>query len=95
MEYRALGRTGVKISQFCLGTMMFSGRTNKQDSIEIIDYALDQDVNFIDTANVYANNESERIIGEALARDGKRKNTILVTKAFFPQGKDVNASGAS
>ena len=95
MEYRSLGRTGIKVSQFCLGTMMFGGRTDKADSIEIIDYALANDVNFIDTANAYAGNESERIIGEALARDGKRENTILATKAFVPQGKDINAGGAS
>jgi aryl-alcohol dehydrogenase-like predicted oxidoreductase len=95
MEYRSLGRTGIKVSQFCLGTMMFGGRTDKADSIEIIDYALANDVNFIDTANAYAGNESERIIGEALAQDGKRENTILATKAFVPQGKDINAGGAS
>jgi aryl-alcohol dehydrogenase-like predicted oxidoreductase len=95
VEYRSLGRTGIKVSQFCLGTMMFGGRTNKSDSIEIIDHALAKDVNFIDTANAYAGNESERIIGEALARDGKRENTILATKAFVPQGTDINAGGSS
>ena len=95
MEYRSLGRTGVQVSQYCLGTMMFGGRTNKADSIEIIDYALSQDVNFIDTANVYAANESERIVGEALARDGKREHTILATKAYSPQGSDINDRGSS
>lgn len=83
------------VSQFCLGTMMFGGRTNKADSIEIIDYALANDVNFIDTANVYAANESERIVGEALAVDGKRENTILATKAFIQQGEDINSRGSS
>jgi aryl-alcohol dehydrogenase-like predicted oxidoreductase len=95
MEYRSLGRTGVQVSEICLGTMMFGGRTNKADSIEIIDHSLGEGVNFIDTANVYAGNESEKIIGEALARGGKRENVILATKAFSPQGKDVNAWGAS
>lgn len=95
MQYRALGRTGVQVSEICLGTMMFGGRTNKADSIEIIDYALGEGLNFIDTANVYAANESERIIGDALARDGKRDNVILATKAFSPQSQDVNAWGAS
>ncbi len=95
MEYRALGRTGVKVSQYCLGTMMFGGRTNKTDSIEIIDYALENGVNFIDTANAYAGNESERIVGDALARDGKREHTILATKAFVPQGSDINDRGSS
>lgn len=93
MEYRSLGRTGIKVSQFCLGTMMFGGKTTKADSIEIIDYAMDNGVNFIDTANVYARNESERIVGEALARGDKRERTILATKAFMPQGDDINARG--
>lgn len=60
MEYRPLGRTGVKVSQICLGTMMFGGRADKKESLRIIDYALDQGLNFVDTANVYAANESER-----------------------------------
>ena len=95
MKYRSLGRTGVKVSEFCLGAMMFGGKTNKAESIEIIDYALSKDVNFIDTANGYAGNESERIVGEALSRDGKRENTILATKVFMPQGEDINARGPS
>lgn len=64
MEYRPLGRTGVKVSQIGLGTMMFGGRADKKESLRIIDHALDQGVNFVDTANVYAANESERIVGE-------------------------------
>lgn len=72
---------------------MFGGKTNKADAIKIIDYAMDQGVNFIDTANVYARNESERIVGEALARGDKREHTILATKAFMPQGDDINARG--
>ncbi|MBT4491890.1 MAG: aldo/keto reductase [Gammaproteobacteria bacterium] len=95
MEYRSLGRTGVKVSQLCLGTMMFGGRTDKIESIRIIDRSLEGGINFVDTANVYAGKESERIVGEALARDGKRKNTILATKVNFPQGDDVNARGIS
>ena len=95
MEYRPLGRTGVMVSQFCLGTMMFGGRTNADDSIGIIDYALDQGVNFVDTANVYAATESEKIVGEALSRDGKRDTTILATKGYSKVGDDINARGAS
>jgi aryl-alcohol dehydrogenase-like predicted oxidoreductase len=95
MDYRSLGRTGIKVSPFCLGAMMFGGRTNKADSMEIIDYALDTGVNFIDTADGYSGNESERIVGETLAREGKRENTILATKVFMPQGKDINARGPS
>jgi len=77
LEYRPFGRTGVKVSQMCLGTMMFGGRADKKESLRIIDHAMDRGVNFVDTANVYAANESERIVGEALARDGKRQRTIL------------------
>jgi aryl-alcohol dehydrogenase-like predicted oxidoreductase len=95
MEYRALGRTGVRVSQICLGTMMFGYRTDRAESIRIIEHALDQGVNFVDTADVYAGNESERIVGEALAAEGRRKNTVLATKFNFPQGEDVNARGLS
>jgi aryl-alcohol dehydrogenase-like predicted oxidoreductase len=95
MEYRALGRTGVQVSQICLGTMMFGGRTEKAESLRIIDHALDQGVNFVDTADVYAGNQSERIVGEALSTGGRRQRTILATKFNFPQSEDVNARGVS
>ena len=95
MEYRLLGRTGVRVSEICLGTMMFGGKTDRAESIRIVDHALDSGVNFVDTANVYAGNESERIVGEALSHAGKRQNTILATKLYFPQGEDVNARGLS
>ncbi len=95
MEYRSLGRTGVQVSQFCLGTMMFGGRADEAESIRIMDHAMDRGVNFVDTANVYAANESERIVGKALARDGRRQRTVLATKFNFPQGDDVNARGLS
>jgi aryl-alcohol dehydrogenase-like predicted oxidoreductase len=75
--------------------MMFGGRTDKDESTRIIDLALDRGVNFIDTANVYAANESERIVGNALARDGKRQHTILATKVHGAQGDDINDRGIS
>ena len=95
MEYRPLGRTGVMVSEICLGTMMFGAPTDKDESFRVIDHALDRGVNFVDTANVYAGNESERIVGEALARDDRRARTILATKVHGPQGADVNARGLS
>ena len=95
MEYRPLGRTGVQVSQICLGTMMFGGRTDKAESNRIIDHALDRGVNFVDTANVYAENESERIVGEALAGDGRRQNIILATKFNFSRSGDRNSRGLS
>lgn len=94
MDYRNLGRTGVKVSQFCLGTMMFGRSTGEPDSIEIIQRALDDGINFVDTANAYAAGESERIVGKALAR--RRERVVLATKAFLPLDKeDVNGRGLS
>ncbi len=95
MKYRQLGRTGVQVSEICLGTMMFGLKTDREESLRTIDYALDAGINFIDTANVYAGNESERIVGQALAASGKRANTIVATKFFFPQSDDINARGLS
>jgi aryl-alcohol dehydrogenase-like predicted oxidoreductase len=95
MEYRSLGRTGVRVSELCLGAMMFGGKTERGESIRMIDHALERGVNFLDTANVYAANESERIVGEALAAGGKRRNVVLATKFNGPQGSDVNARGLS
>jgi len=96
VEYRNLGRTGVKVSKFCLGTMMFGRSTSEKDSIPIIDYALEQGINFIDTANVYAAGQSEEIVGKALNKDGRRDRVVLATKGFFPQDKDdPNARGLS
>lgn len=94
MEYRNLGRTGVKVSQLCLGTMMFGRRTGEADSIRIIEHALGEGINFIDTANAYSLGESERIVGKALA--GRRDKVVLATKAFFPLDRDdPNGRGLS
>lgn len=96
MEYRNLGRTGVQVSPLCLGTMMFGRSTGEADSIAIIERALDHGVNFVDTANAYSVGESERIVGKALANNGRRARTVLATKGFFPQSQDdPNARGLS
>ena len=95
MEYRNLGRTGVKVSQLCLGTMMFGRSTNEADSVAIIERALDQGVNFVDTANAYSAGASERYVGKALA-GGRRASVVLATKGFFPlDPKDPNGRGLS
>jgi aryl-alcohol dehydrogenase-like predicted oxidoreductase len=95
MEYRNLGRTGVKVSQLCLGTMMFGRSANEQDSIAIVHAALERGVNFVDTANAYSAGASEQFVGRALA-NGRRASVVLATKAFFPQDqKDPNARGLS
>jgi aryl-alcohol dehydrogenase-like predicted oxidoreductase len=96
MNYRTLGRTGVRVSPLCLGAMMFGqwGNQDHDDSIRIIHRALDAGINFIDTADVYARGESEEIVGKALA-DGRRDRVILATKFHVPMGDDPNQRGNS
>jgi aryl-alcohol dehydrogenase-like predicted oxidoreductase len=95
MEYRPLGRTGVQVSELCLGTMMFGawGNTDHDDSIRIIHAALDAGINFVDTADVYSAGESEEIVGKALK--GRRDDVVLATKFFMPMGEDPNRRGGS
>src|SRR5215203_191673 len=96
MELRPLGRTGVSVSQFCLGAMMFGawGNTDHDESIRIIQRALDAGINFIDTADVYGEGESEEIVGKALA-GGRRDDVVLATKFHNPMGEDPNRRGNS
>jgi aryl-alcohol dehydrogenase-like predicted oxidoreductase len=83
------------VSQLCLGTMMFGRSTSEADSVTIIERALDQGLNFIDTANAYSAGASERYVGKALA-GGRRASVVLATKAFFPlDPKDPNGRGLS
>lgn len=95
MEYRPLGRTGVLVSPLCLGAMNFGGPTSEEDSIRIIDRALDAGINFIDTANVYNRGESERIVGKALKQNGKRDQVVLATKVHGRMGDGPNDQGNS
>jgi len=88
MEYRNLGRTGVKVSPLCLGCMMFSGKTDEKDSMDIIDRTVDAGVNFIDTANVYSRGRSEEVVGAALKRNGKRDRIVLATKVHGRMADD-------
>src|SRR5690242_1255381 len=94
MQYRTLGRTGVKVSPLCLGAMMFGawGNTDHDDSISIIHRALDAGINFVDTADVYSRGESEEIVGKALA-GGRRDNVVLATKVHGSMGDDPNEFG--
>lgn len=80
MNYRPLGRTGIQVSQLCLGTMLYGSRTPEAEAIDQVDAALEAGINFLDTANVYGRGRSEEIVGKALARDGKRQRVILATK---------------
>jgi aryl-alcohol dehydrogenase-like predicted oxidoreductase len=96
MEHRPLGRTGVSVSKLCLGAMMFGdwGNKNHDESIRIINRALDAGINFIDTADVYSQGESEVIVGKALA-DGRRDDVVLATKVWGAMGEDANRRGTS
>jgi aryl-alcohol dehydrogenase-like predicted oxidoreductase len=81
MKYNKLTGTGLKVSNLCLGTMMFGGQVDEKAGIEIVHYALDNGINFIDTANVYAGGVSETFTGKALK--GRRDEAVLATKIRF------------
>src|SRR3954451_9194787 len=95
MDYRPLGRTGVQVSQLCLGTMMFGawGNSDQDDSIRIIHAALDAGINFVDTADVSSAGESEEIVGKAL--NGRRDDVVLATKFWGPMAEGPNRRGGS
>jgi aryl-alcohol dehydrogenase-like predicted oxidoreductase len=93
MIYRPLGRSGLKVSAYALGTNAFGGRADEETSIGIIHHALDHGVNLIDTANVYTDTRSERIIGKAI-RD-RRDQVVLATKCALKVGDGPNDEGAS
>jgi aryl-alcohol dehydrogenase (NADP+) len=95
MQYRPLGRTGIKVSPYCLGAMMFGGIGNPDhdECVRIIHKALDSGINFIDTADRYSAGESEEIVGKALK--GRRDRIVLATKVHGPMGDDPNMQGNS
>lgn len=95
MQYRPLGRTGIQVSPYCLGAMMFGGIANadKNECVRIIHKALDFGINFIDTADAYSGGGSEEIVGEAIK--SRRDNVVLATKSFLPMGDDPNRRGSS
>jgi len=95
MEYRLLGRTGVKIAPLCLGSDNFANPTPEAESIAMIERAIDAGINLIDTSNSYAKGESERIIGRALAASGRRDQVLVATKAHYPTGPGPNDCGNS
>jgi aryl-alcohol dehydrogenase-like predicted oxidoreductase len=93
IQYRVLGTSGIKVSQICLGTMMFGGPTEEAEARRIMDHALESGVNFIDTADVYAQGRSEAIIGPAIK--AKRDRWVLATKLAQSTGPAVTDSGLS
>lgn len=103
MQYRRLGKTGLIVSRLCLGAMTFGGAATPPydkvgglslaDTDRLVGTALDAGINFIDTADVYANGESERLLGEVL--QGRRDDVVLATKYHAPMGKGPNDAGQS
>lgn len=95
MNYRTLGRSGLKVSSLALGTDNFTNPTPEQEALRMIDRALDAGINLIDTSNSYKAGESERIIGKALQANGHRDDVILATKFHYPVGNGPNDRGNS
>lgn len=95
MEMRTFGATGVTVSKYCLGTMMFGamGNTDHDECVSMVHRALDAGINFVDTADAYSAGESEEVLGRALA--GRRDDVVLATKAFIPMSADPNHMGGS
>ena len=95
MRYRTLGGTGIQVSAYCLGAMMLGewGNKDHDDGVRIVHAALDAGINFIDTADVYSQGESEEIVGKALK--GRRDDVVLTTKVNFAMGPGRNISGNS
>jgi aryl-alcohol dehydrogenase-like predicted oxidoreductase len=95
VEYRTLGRTGVKVSSYCLGAMMFGpwGNEDEDECVRMVHAALDGGINFVDTADVYGEGRSEEIVGKAL--EGRRDDVVLATKVHGQMGKGPNERGNS
>jgi aryl-alcohol dehydrogenase-like predicted oxidoreductase len=95
VEYRVLGGTGVRVSAYCLGAMMFgpTGNPDEDECVRIIHRALDGGINFVDTADVYSRGRSEEIVGRALR--GRRDDVVLATKVHGAMGDDPNMRGNS
>ncbi|MEG0592221.1 MAG: aldo/keto reductase [Coprobacillus sp.] len=103
MEYINLGKTGLKVSKLCLGCMGFGeldrggipGKTNEEEARKIIKYALDNGINFFDTANYYSLGASEEILGKALKDYAERDEVVIATKLYYPMHNGANAKGLS
>jgi aryl-alcohol dehydrogenase-like predicted oxidoreductase len=95
MEYRLLGRSGVRVSPLCLGADNFANPTPEEESVRMINRALDAGINIIDTSNSYKQGESERIIGKTLSENGRRQGVMLSTKVHYPVGPGPNDRGNS
>lgn len=99
MPYTRLGRTGLKVSRLCLGTMNFGTRTSEEESFAIMDSALEHGLNFFDTADRYGHEvglgHTEELIGRWLAQGGRRERVVLATKVYGAMGEGPNDRGLS
>ncbi len=93
MKYKTLGRTGVQVSQLCLGTMPFGGDSDETAAGEMFKACRDLGINFFDTADQYSQGHSEEILGKLIR--GARQDLVIATKCFNPMGTDLNARGSS
>lgn len=93
MKYKVLGKTGVRVSSLCFGTMSFGGDADPPTSAQLYQLCRDAGINFFDCANVYAGGKSEEILGQLI--HDHRDEVIITSKVYFPTGEDVNARGAS
>src|SRR5947208_17046580 len=93
MDYRKLGRSGLKVSPICLGTMMFGGPAEEPVAARIVARAREAGTNFIDTADAYNGGRSEEVVGRAIAAD--RDRWVLATKLANPMGRGPNGGGLS
>src|ERR1035437_5303891 len=93
MQYRQVGRSGLKITPICLGSMMFGGPTDEATSTRIVAKAREAGINFIDTADAYSNGNSEQVVGRAISNS--RQNWVLATKLANAMGDDPNRGGLS
>jgi aryl-alcohol dehydrogenase-like predicted oxidoreductase len=92
MDYPRLGNSGLKVSQICLGAMMFGDQTDEATAARIVDSAFDAGINFIDTADSYAKGNAERIVGKCIAKH--RERWVLATKVQNPMNaNDPNSGG--
>jgi aryl-alcohol dehydrogenase-like predicted oxidoreductase len=93
MKYKRMGRTGLRVSEICMGTMTFGGATNEIEAKKIVDRCLEVGINFFDTANAYTEGRSEEILGRLVKN--KRDDLVIATKVFNPQGPGPNDMGLS
>jgi aryl-alcohol dehydrogenase-like predicted oxidoreductase len=95
MDYRFMGRTGLKVSEICLGTQTFGWGADEPTALSLADRFVEAGGNFFDTSNIYNRGESERMLGAWLRSRGNRSQTVIATKVFFPSGEGPNDAGLS